>query len=123
MELHIHIGTNLEYFQLLNDDFLLSQGKNDRELASFFMKNFPGELADTISPQYEVNFLGIRELKKRLGKDIFKKISGIYYGSDNCEYLSPFKSELEKAMVYFREFNKNFPPHKVRTFTLVTPYV
>jgi len=26
-------------------------------------------------------------------------------------------------MELFREFNKNFPPHEVRTFTLVTPYV
>jgi hypothetical protein len=29
------------------------------------MQNFPGELAETISPQYEVNFMAIRELKKR----------------------------------------------------------
>jgi hypothetical protein len=29
------------------------------------MQNFPGELAEIISPQYEVNFMAIRELKKR----------------------------------------------------------
>jgi len=41
MEIFIYIGTNLEYFDLLNDDKLLSQGKSDRDLASFFMNNFP----------------------------------------------------------------------------------
>jgi hypothetical protein len=29
------------------------------------MKNFSGEIKDDISPQYEVNFMAIRELKKR----------------------------------------------------------
>jgi hypothetical protein len=29
------------------------------------MENFPGELAETISPQYEINFMAIREIKKK----------------------------------------------------------
>lgn len=123
MELFIHIWTNLQYFDLLNKWKLLSQWKNDRELASFFMQNFPWELAESISPQYEVNFMAIREIKKRFWQDAFNKISGIYYWSDNCEYLSATKIEIEKAIEKFREYNKNFPPHKVRTFTFVTPYV
>ncbi len=123
MELFIHIWTNLQYFDLLNKWKILSQWKQDRELASFFMENFPWELAENISPQYEVNFMAIREIKKRLGQDYFNKISWIYYWSDNCEYLTPTKIEIDKAILYFREFNKNFPPHKVRTFTFVTPYV
>jgi len=123
MDLHIHIWTNLEYFELLNNGKLLSQWKQDRELASFFMQNFPWELAETISPQYEINFMWIREIKKRFWPEIFNKISWIYYWSDNCEYLLPYKHEIEKAIEYFWEFNKNFSPHKVRTFTLVTPYV
>ena len=123
MDLHIHIWTNLEYFELLNKGKLLSQWKQDRDLASFFMQNFPGELAETISPQYEVNFMGIREIKKRFWPDAFNKISWIYYWSDNCEYLVAYKNEIEKAIEYFKEFNKNFPPHKIRTFTFVTPYV
>lgn len=123
MNLHIHIGTNLEYFNLLNEWFLLSTWKTDREIASFFMQNFPGELAENISPQYEVNFMAIRELKKRFGPEVFSKIDGIYYWSDNCEYLLPYKNEIEKAIEKFREFDKKFPPHKLRTFTLVTPYV
>jgi len=123
MNLHIHIWTNLEYFELLVKWKLLSQWKKDRELASFFMQNFPWELAEDISPQYEVNFMGIREIKKKFGGEAFNKISWIYYWSDNCEYLSVYKHEIVKAMELFREFNKNFPPHCVRTFTLVTPYV
>ena len=123
MEIFIHIWTNLEYFDLLNNDKLLSQWKGDRDLASFFMSNFPWELAETISPQYEVNFMWIREIKKRFWNDAFNKIWGIYYGSDNCEFLAPTKKELEDAIEKFHIFNKNFPPHKVRSFTLVTPYV
>lgn len=123
MELFIHLWTNLEYFDLLVNWKLLSQWKNDRELANFFMQNFPWELAENISPQYEVNFIAIREIKRKFWQDYFNKISGIYYWSDNCEYLAPLKSEIEKAIEYFQKFDKNFPPHKVRTFTLVTPYV
>lgn len=123
MNLHIHIWTNLEYFDLLNAWKLLSAWKKDRDLASFFTGNFPWELAETISPQYEINFMAIRELKKRFGPECFNKIDWIYYGSDNCEYLVPTKNEIEKAIQKFQEFNKNFPPHKVRTFTFVTPYV
>jgi len=123
MELFIHIWTNLEYFDLLNKWKLLSQWKSDRDLASFFMWNFPWELAENISPQYEVNFMWIREIKKKLWSKAFDKISGIYYWSDNCEYLAPTKDEIEKAFTKFQEFNKNFPPHTIRTFTLVTPYV
>ncbi len=122
MNLYIHIWTNLEYFELLNKQMLLSTGKTDRDIASFFMQNFPGELAETISPQYEINFMAIREIKKRLGQDYLNTVDGIYYWSDNCEYLIPTLDETKKAMEYFREFNKNFPPHKVRSFTLVTPY-
>ncbi len=123
MNLHIHLWTNLEYFDLLNKGYLLSQGKADRDVAGFFMQNFPGELAETISPQYEVNFMWIREIKKKIWKDAFNKIDGIYYGSDNCEYLSVYEHEIKKAIEKFQEFNKNYPPHKTRTFTLVTPYV
>lgn len=123
MELFIHIWTNLEYFDLLNKWKLLSMWKQDRDLASFFMENFPWELATSISPQYEVNFMAIREIKKRFWQDAFNKISWIYYWSDNCEYLAPTRIEIEKAVEKFREFNKNYPPHKVRTFTFITPYV
>ena len=123
MELFIHLWTNLEYFDLLNSWNLLSKWKDDRELAGFFMQNFPWELAETLSPQYEVNFMAIREIKKRFGQDYFNKISGIYYWSDNCEFLVPMRKEIEKAVEKFVEFNKNFPPHKIRTFTFVTPYV
>mgnify|MGYP005621949689 FL=1 len=122
MNLFIHIWTNLEYFDLLNSSRLLSQWKQDRELASFFMENFPWELAENISSQYEINFKAIREIKKKFWPEVFNKIDGIYYWSDNCEYLIATKSEIEKAIQKFQKFNKNFPPHKIRTFTFVTPY-
>jgi len=123
MQLYIHLWTNLEYFDLLNKGKLLSQWKQDRELAWFFLQNFPWELAENISPQYEVNFMAIREIKKRFWWEYFNKIDWIYYWSDNCEFLVPTKNEIEKAIEKFQEFNKNFPPHKIRTFTFVTPYV
>ena len=123
MKLFIHIGTNLEYFKLLNDWYLLSRWKEDREIANFFMENFPGELAENMSSQYEINFVWIREIKKKLWKEIFNKIEWIYYWSDNCEYLVAYKSEIEIAIEEFKTFNKNYPPHVVRTFTFITPYV
>ena len=106
----------------MNDIYYL-KGKKNKDIAAFFLENFPGELTSTISPQYEINFMAIREIKKRFWWEYFNKIDGIYYWSDNCEYLAPNKAELEKAIELFREFNKNFPPYTVRTFTLVTPYV
>lgn len=123
MKLFIHLWTNLEYFKLLHQGFLLSQWKSDRELAQFFTQNYPWELAETISPQYEINFLSIRELKRKFWQDFFNKIEWIYYGSDNCEYLAWYKKDVEWAIAEFREFNKKYPPHTVRTFTFVTPYV
>jgi hypothetical protein len=123
MQLFIHLWTNLEYFKLLNEWFLLSMWKQDRDIANFIQENYPWELATTISPQYEVNFVSIREIKKKLWQEAFNKIDGIYYGSDNCEYLVPYKNEVEKAIEEFKTFNKLYPPHKVRTFTFVTPYV
>lgn len=123
MELYIQLATSLEYFDILNKWWLLWQWKKDREIANFIMQNYPWELAETISPQYEVNFVAIREIKKRLWNEIFNKISWIYYWSDNCEYLTPTKAEIEEAINKFKEFNKNFPPHKIRSFTLVTSYV
>ena len=123
MQFFLHLWTNIEYFKLLNEWALLSQWKKDRDIAHFFSENFPGELADTISPQYEVNFQTLRELKKKFGKDVMNKIDGIYYGSDNCEYLSPYLKDIKQAIDEFKLFNKNFPPHKVRTFVMVTPYV
>ena len=97
--------------------------KQDRDIASFFMQHFPWELAENISPQYEVNFLALRELKKKFWWDVFQKITGIYYWSDNCEYLSVYEHEVKEAIELFHEFNKKFPPHTIRSFTLVTPYV
>lgn len=123
MQIHIHLWTNLEYFKLLNEWYLLSQWKKDKEIANFIMENFPGELAENISPQYETNFVALREIKRKFSPEVFNKISGLYYGSDNCEYLTPTLNEIKEAINLFKEFNQKYPPHTVRSFTLVTPYV
>jgi hypothetical protein len=34
-----------------------------------------------------------------------------------------YEHEVKEAIELFHEFNKKFPPHEVRSFTLVTPYV
>ncbi len=123
MQFFIHLWTNIEYFKLLNEGSLLSQWKKDREIAWFFAENFPGELADSISPQYEINFKTLKELRKKFWKDVMSKIDGIYYGSDNCEYLSPYLKDIKQAIEEFKIFNKNYPPHTLRKFVMVTPYV
>lgn len=51
------------------------------------------------------------------------KISWVYYWSDNCEYLVWLENEVMTAYENFLDFNKNFPPHKSRVFSFVTPYV
>lgn len=122
MNLHIHLPTNLKHFDLLLEWYLLAT-KDDKEIAAFIMNNYKWEIADDLSPQYNINFSSIRELKKKFWKDVFAKISGIYYWSDNCEYLVPTLEEAKKAYEKFLEFNKIYPPFKARIFTLVTPYV
>ena len=122
MNLHIHIPTNLKHFDLLLEWYLLAT-KDDKEVANFIMKNYKWEIAEDLSPQYDINFSSIREMKKKFGKDVFAKISGIYYWSDNCEYLVPTPEEAKNAYEKFLQFNKIYPPFKTRIFTLVTPYV
>lgn len=123
MNLYIHLGTNLDYFKLLNRWFLLSLSKSEeKQIIEFFSKNYPWELEEKLSPQYKVNLDSLKQLKKKFGVNVFDKIDWIYYGSDNCEYLIPTLSEIKESLQLFNEFNKNFPPHKKRTFTLVTPY-
>lgn len=122
MKFFIHLPTDIKHFELLNEWFLLSTAQ-DREIADFFLKNFKWEIANEISPQYEINFMAIREIKRIIWKDSFNKISGIYYWSDSCEYLIWYKKEIIEAWEKFQEFNKKFPPHEIRTFVFVTPYV
>jgi len=122
MNLHIHLPTNLKVFDILLEGYLLAH-KDDREVAGFVMNNYKWEIAEDLSPQYDVNFSSIREMKKKFGKDVFDKISGIYYGSDNCEFLAPYENDTREAYGKFLEFNQKYPPFKPRIFTLVTPYV
>jgi len=122
MELYIWLPTNLKIFKLFveNKDYILWwNSKTEKEVANFFMKNFPWEVMEVLSPQYETNFLAIRKLKS-YDKDIFNKIKWIYWGSDNCEYLAPTKKEIEEAYNLFIESKKKYGIEK---FIVVTPYV
>lgn len=124
MNFYIHIPTNLEFFRLLNEGWLLPLwGKKEKEIDAFFDTYFPWELKEKLSPIYEVHRESGRELRRKFWQDIFKKIDGIYYGSDNCEYLLPYLHEIKEAWALWKEFNRIYPPHKKRTFVLVTPYV
>lgn len=126
MKLYIHLPTNLKVFQLLveNKDFILGwNSKNEKEIAQFFLNNFPWEVMETLSSQYEANFVTMRKLKQ-IDKNIANNIQWIYYGSDNCEYLVPTKMEIEKALDLYEQANKKyFFKQWKRGFVLVTPYV
>lgn len=123
MNLYIHLATNLDYFRLLNEGFLLSLWKEqEKQISNFFATNFPGELEEILSSQYNVNFESLKQLKKHFWQDVFKTVNWIYYWSDNCEYLIPTTWEIKQAISLFNDFNSIYPPHTSRTFTLVTPY-
>lgn len=123
MNLYIHLPTNLKMFELFveNKEYLVwGSSKNEKKIAAFFMKNFPGEIMENLSSQYEINFLAARKLKK-VDNNIFNRIQGIYYGSDNCEYLAPRLDEIKKAYDLFQQAKKKY--YFQWGFVLVTPYV
>ena len=126
MQLYIHLPTNLKIFELFveNKDYILWwKSKDEREVAWFFLKNFPWEVMNDLSSQYETNFVSLRKLKQ-IDNNITNNIQWIYYGSDNCEYLSPTKQELEKALELYEQANKKYFFKKWKKwFVLVTPYV
>jgi len=81
MKFYLQFPTNAKIFDLFveNKDYLIwGNAKSEKEIANFFLKNFPWEIMNEQSPQYETNFLAIRKLKW-IDKDIFNKIEGIYY--------------------------------------------
>ena len=126
MQLYIHLPTNLKIFELFveNKDYILGgKSKDERQVAGFFLENFPWEVMEELSPQYEVNFVSLRKLKQ-IDNNVTNNIQGIYYGSDNCEYLMPTKQELEKALdLYDKAVKKYFFKKGKKWFVLVTPYV
>jgi len=126
MNLYIHLPTNLKIFELFleNKEYLLWwNNKEERQIAEFFLKNFPWEVMNDLSPQYEINFVSLRKLKQ-IDNNITNNIQWVYYGSDNCEYLIPTKYEIEKALdMYIKANKKYFFKHRKRGFILVTSYV
>lgn len=126
MNFYIHLPTNLKIFELFleNKDLILWwNSSKEREIAQFFLKNFPWELMNELSVQYEANFVSMRKLKQ-IDKNIANNIQWIYYGSDNCEYLSPTVHEIKTALDMYDQANKKyFFKQWRRGFVLVTPYV
>ena len=126
MQLYIHLPTNLKTFELFleNKEYILWwKSKDEKQIAEFFLKNFPGEVMNELSPQYEVNFVSLRKLKQ-FDNNITNNIQWIYYGSDNCEYLTPTKAEVEKALSLYEQANKKYFFKKWKKwFVLVLPYV
>ena len=125
MNLYIHLPTNLKILELFveNKEYILWwNSKSEKEIAAFFLKNFPGEVMNELSPQYETNFVSLRKLKQ-IDDNILNNIQWIYYWSDNCEYLAPTKLEIEKALNLYNEANKKYFFKKWKKwFVLVTPY-
>lgn len=126
MNLYIHLPTNLEIFKLFleNKDYLLWwKSKDEKNIAWFFMKNFPWEVMEELSSQYETNFMSIRKLKQ-FDNNIMNNIQWVYYWSDNCEYLFPTKHELQNALKLYEQANKKYFFKKWKKgFVLTTPYV
>ena len=123
MQLYLQFPTNLQPLELYveNKTYILWwNAKSEKEIAGFFMNNFPWEVMEEQSVQYETNFVSIRKLKK-IDKDIFNKVRWIYYGSDNCEYLMPTKEEVAKALDYYNIIRKR--DSFEWSFVLNTPYL
>ena len=126
MQLYIHLPTNLKVFELFveNKEYILWwKSKDERQIAEFFLNNFPWEVMEELSSQYETNFVSLRKLKQ-IDHNITNNVQWIYYGSDNCEYLLPTKQEVEKALNLYEQANKKYFFKKWKKwFVLVTPYV
>jgi len=123
MQFYLQFPTNTKVFDLFveNKEYILWwNSKSEKDIAQFFLQNFPWEVMNEQSPQYETNFVAIRKLKK-IDKDIFNKIKWVYYWSDNCEYLTPTLEEVKHVFEWFYSIKNKY--NIEWGFTLVTPYV
>ena len=118
MRLYINVINN-EIFENI-EDLLFS---NDKEIAEWFSKTFVGELAEEISPQYEIQVKSLSAIKKVFWKDAIKKmLDGIYWGTEQCEWLVPTLRETKDAIEQFKKFNKEHISHKKLNFVFLTSY-
>ncbi|MEF2175874.1 MAG: hypothetical protein V3575_05355 [Candidatus Absconditabacteria bacterium] len=101
------------------ENLLLSDDKN---VAKWFMKNLPGEIYENVSPQYELQVVSAMQIRKVFGGGIFKNIKGIYFGSDQCEFLLPTIQEIQKAIELLKEFDKKYVSNELKRFTLLTSF-
>lgn len=118
MRLYINVINN-EIFSNL-DDLLFC---DDKKVSEWFAKTFVGELAEELSPQYELQIKSISNIKKIFGKDALKKmLDGVYWGTEQCEWLVPELKETIQAIEQFKVFNKQHISHKKMNFVFLTSY-
>lgn len=117
MQLRLNITNNsiLENLETL----LFSK---DKDIAKRFMKNFPWEIYEELSPQYEIQVQSSIKIKKVLGMNIFKNIKWIYFWSEQCEFLLPTLDETKKAILLWKDFDKKYVSKDVKQFSFLTPY-
>lgn len=117
MQLWIHVH-NIEVMQNL-ETLLLS---DDKQVAKWFMKNLPWEIYEALSPQYEFQVVSAIQIRKVFWWWIFKNIKWIYFWSDQCEFLIPTVSEIQKAVELLKTFDKKYVSNELKKFTLLTSY-
>ncbi len=117
MQLRLNI-TNNSILQNL-ETLLFSK---DRDIATRFMKNFPWEIYEELSPQYEIQVQSSIKIKNILGDNVFKNIKWIYFGSEQCEFLLPTLNETKQAIKLWKDFDKKYVSKDIKQFTFLTSY-
>lgn len=118
MKIYLNV-VNLEIMKHL-DTILFS---NDKIISEWMSKTFTGELAEELSPQYEIQVQSSSELKKHFWKDVFtKEVEGIYWWTEQCEWLVPTLQETQEAVKLFKHLNKTHFSHTKLQFVFLTSY-
>lgn len=117
MQLWINVYNNNIFENL--ESILFS---DDRQVARWFSKNLPWEIAENLSPQYEMQVNSASQIKRLLWPSAFKNIKWFYFWTEQCEYLLPTLPETQKAIELFKNFDKKYTTSSIKEFVFVTPY-
>lgn len=117
MELWVHCCDNeilKNLPSLLYDDW--------KGTAMWFLKNLPWEIYENLSPEYELQVQSALTISKTLkSSDPLKAVYGIYFGSDQCEFLIPTLEETKEAIDEVKSFSKTYNPAIFTEFAFMTP--
>lgn len=117
MELWVHCCDNIVLKNL--PSLLYDDGK---KTAMWFLKNLPWEIYESLSPEYELQVQSALTISRTLkSSDPLKAVYGIYFGSDQCEFLIPTLDELKEAIKQVKVFSKTYNPSIFTEFALMTP--